>query len=79
MKKKTDSTYFKTTYQQIQVSTLLKACIDEVTENGTESHISQRRELYFKGRNHMHGWCKGKVLQMGKVICQAIVIGQGTK
>lgn len=64
--KKIDSTCFKATYQQIQVSKLLRACMNEATGNGRESYISQRRDLHFKGRSHMHDWWKEKTLQMEK-------------
>lgn len=28
----------------------------EAAGNGRESYISQRRDLHFKGRSHMHDW-----------------------
>lgn len=58
--------YLKTTYQQIQVSILLKACMDKVTENGTESHISQRRELYLKEGTICMDGAKGRYCKWEK-------------
>lgn len=77
--KKIDSTYLKATYQQIQVSKLLKTCMNETAKNGKISHVSQRKELNIKGRNHMNEWQREKTLQEEKVLCKPIVIRQGTK
>lgn len=51
--KKIDSAYFKATYKQIQVSKLLKACLNEATRNGRESYVSVKRELNLKEGNRM--------------------------
>ena len=77
--KKIDSAYFEATYKQIQVSKLLKACLNEVTRNGRESYVSVKRDLNFKERNHMTGWWKGKILQVERAICKAMVIGHRTE
>lgn len=53
--------------------------MNEITGNGKESHVSQRRELNFKGRNHMNEWWTKKILQVENVLCKAIEIKQGTK